>query len=86
MKLFVKNIESSINEMMLEMLFKQFGPITSTKIIYDKITWESKGYGFVEFENKEDALRAIEKLNGLAVKGKKLSVEEAEERKKWNDL
>ena len=82
MKLFIKNIESSINEMLLEMLFKQFGPITSTKIVYDKITWESKGYGFIEFENKEDGLRAIEKINGLVVKGLKMSVEEAEERRK----
>ena len=68
--------------MMLEMLFKQFGTVTSTKIIYDKITWESKGFGFVEFEKKEDAEKAMEKLNGLSVKGKKLSVVEAEERKK----
>ncbi len=82
MKLFVKNIESSINEMLLEMLFKQFGPIVSTKIVYDKITWESKGFGFIEFENKEDALRAIKKINGLVVKGQKMTVEEAEERKK----
>ncbi len=82
MKIFVKNIESSINEMLLEMLFKQFGPIVSTKIVYDKITWESKGFGFIEFENKEDALRAIEKINGLVVKGQKLTVMEAEERKK----
>ncbi len=82
MKLFVKNIEASINEMLLEMLFKQFGPIVSTKIVYDKITWESKGFGFIEFENKEDGLRAIEKINGLVVKGLKMSVEEAEERKR----
>ncbi len=82
MTLFIKNIESSINEMLLEMLFRQFGTITSTKIVYDKITWESKGYGFVEFEKKEDGLAAIEKLNGLVVKGLKLSVEEAEERKR----
>ena len=82
MKLFIKNIEPSINEMLLEMLFKQFGPIVSTKIIYDKITWESKGFGFIEFENKEDALAAIEKINGLVVKGLKMTVMEAEERKK----
>lgn len=68
--------------MLLEMLFKQFGPIVSTKIVYDKITWESKGFGFIEFENKEDALRAIKKINGLVVKGQKMTVEEAEERKK----
>ncbi|MBK8845105.1 MAG: RNA-binding protein [Bacteroidetes bacterium] len=82
MKLFVKNIESSINEAMLEGLFAPFGDIESTKIVYDRITWESKGYGFVEFEKKEDGEKAIEALNGREVRGKALSVAEAEERRK----
>ena len=45
MKLFVKNIEESVNEALLEAIFKQFGEIVSTKIVYDKITWESRGFG-----------------------------------------
>jgi RNA recognition motif-containing protein len=81
MKLFVKNIEPSINEVALEFLFKQYGSVLSTKIIYDRITWESRGFGFVEFAKKEEALKAIQELNGREIKGKKLAVSEAVEKR-----
>jgi cold-inducible RNA-binding protein len=81
MKLFVKNIEGTINEVLLESIFKQYGEVTDTKIIYDKITWESRGFGFVEFKKKEDAIKAIEGLNGKELVGKKISVEEAVEKR-----
>ncbi len=77
MKLFVKNIEPSVNEVLLEAIFKQFGEVLDTKIVYDRITWESKGFGFVEYKKKEDALKAIEALNGKELVGKKLIVSEA---------
>ena len=82
MKLFVKNIEGSVNEVLLESIFAQYGKIKDTKIVYDKITWESRGFGFVEFEKKEDALKAIEALNGKELIGKNLSVEEAVEKRR----
>ena len=81
MKLFVKNIEPTVNEVLLESIFKQYGEVKETKIVYDKITWESRGFGFVEFKNKEDAIKAIEGLNGKELIGKKLSVEEAVEKR-----
>lgn len=81
MKLFVKGLDDSINEAMLESLFAQYGEVLSAKVIYDKITWESRGFGFVEFEKKEDALKAMDALNNKEVKGKVLTVTEAEERK-----
>jgi len=81
MKLFVKNIEGTVNEVLLESIFKQYGDVKETKIIYDKITWESRGFAFVEFVKKEDALKAIEGLNGKELVGKKLSVEEAVEKR-----
>ena len=77
MKLFVKNISDDVNEMLLESIFRQYGDIVSTKIVYDRITWESKGFGFVEYEKKEDAMKAIEALNGRELVGKKLVVMEA---------
>ncbi|MFM2136499.1 MAG: hypothetical protein RL021_1899 [Bacteroidota bacterium] len=77
MKLFVKNISDEVNEMLLESIFRQYGDIVSTKIVYDRITWESKGFGFVEYEKKEDALKAIEGLNGRELVGKTLIVTEA---------
>lgn len=82
MKLFVKNIESSINEAVLESLFALYGEIESTKIIYDRITWESKGYGFIEFAKKADGQKAIEAMNGKEIRGKALSVVEADEKRK----
>ncbi|MFM9051948.1 MAG: RNA recognition motif domain-containing protein, partial [Bacteroidota bacterium] len=66
-----------VNEMLLESIFRQYGDIVSTKIVYDRITWESKGFGFVEYEKKEDALKAMEALNGREVVGKQLVVMEA---------
>jgi len=77
MKLFVKNISDEVNEMLLESIFRQYGDIVSTKIVYDRITWESKGFGFVEYEKKDAALKAIEELNGRELVGKKLIVTEA---------
>ena len=82
MKLFVKNLDQDINEAQLEGLFMKFGKVVSTRIVYDKITWESKGFAFLEMEKKEDALKAIEALNGKQLRGQELIVQEAEERRK----
>lgn len=81
MKLFVKNIHPDINELALEGIFAVHGEILSTKIIYDRADWSSKEFGFVEFEKKADALKAIEALNGKELKGKALEVKEAVEKK-----
>ena len=81
MKLFVKNIHKDVNEAELEGIFAVHGEILSTKIIYDRADWSSKGFGFVEFEKKADALKAIEAMNGKELKGKPLEVKEAVEKK-----
>lgn len=81
MKLFVKNIEENINELFLEALFSKFGKVLETKIVYDKITWESKGFAFVEMEKDEEALKAIETVNGKTLRGLELIVQVAEEKK-----
>lgn len=81
MKLFVKNIADDVNEMLLESIFRQYGDVVSTKIVYDRITWESKGFGFVEFSKKEEGMNAIEGLNGRELVGKKLIVSEAVEKR-----
>jgi len=81
MKLFVKNIHPEVNEVELEGVFAVYGEIDSTKIIYDRAYWSSKGFGFVEFVKKEDALKAIEAMNGKELRGKPLEVKEAIEKK-----
>ena len=58
-------------------LFSQFGEVSSAKIINDKESGRSKGFGFVEMENAEDALKAIASLNESEVQGRKLIVNEA---------
>ncbi len=68
--------------MQLEGLFAQFGKVVSTKIVYDTITWESKGFAFLEMVKKEDALKAIESLNGKEIKGRELIVQEAVEKRR----
>jgi RNA recognition motif-containing protein len=83
MKLFVKNLDKDINEMQLEGLFAQYGKVVDTKIVYDKITWESKGYAFLEMAKKEDGAKAIEALNGKEIRGRVLEVQEAEERRRF---
>lgn len=68
--------------MQLEGLFAQFGKVVSTKIVYDTITWESKGFAFMEMAKKEEAQKAIEALHGKEIRGKALIVQEAEERRR----
>ena len=61
----------------LESTFAEFGTVSSAKIIMDRETNRSKGFGFVEFNSKEDAESAIENLNGKEVSGRSLVVNEA---------
>ena len=81
MKLFVKNIHKDVNEAVLENLFAVYGEIISTKIIYDRADWSSKGFGFIEFEKKENGLKAIAAMNGKDLKGQPLEVKEAVEKR-----
>ena len=81
MKLFVKGLDESINEAILEGIFAQHGEVVSAKVIYDKITWESRGFGFVEMATKEAGEKAIEALNNKELKGQILIVTVAEDRK-----
>lgn len=82
MKIFVKNLAEDTNEFTLESVFSRFGEVLSAKIIYDRVTSESKGYAFVEMPDDEAANKAIEKLNGSTLEGNELEVSEAEDRSK----
>ncbi len=81
MNLFVKNLHESINAFYLEILFKTYGEVESTKVLYDHATGEHKGIGFVEMTKDTDAEKAIEALNGKEIKGKPISVEKAKPKK-----
>ncbi len=77
MNIYVGNMNFDLGNDDLYNLFSQFGTVTTAKIINDKVTGRSKGFGFVEMENDEDARKAISSLNESEVKGRKLIVNEA---------
>ena len=64
MNIFISNISFKVREQALGELFSQYGEVTSVRIIKDKESRRSKGYGFVEMANDEEATAAINALNG----------------------
>jgi RNA recognition motif-containing protein len=82
MNIYVGNLSYNVDEEELKKLFEEFGEVKSAKLILDKETQESKGFGFVEMENNEDAKKALEKLNGEEVNGRRLKVNIARPKKK----
>ena len=77
MKIFVGNLAHAVHEEELNELFSEQGRVSSVKIIRDMFSQISKGFGFVEMPGKADAKKAIDNLNTLDLKGKKLVVNEA---------
>ena len=76
-KLFVGSLPWAIDDQGLEDLFKEFGQVTSAKVIIDRETNRSKGFGFVEFDDDAAAKAAIDKLNGTDIQGRTIVVNEA---------
>jgi RNA recognition motif-containing protein len=76
-KLYLGSLPYSVDDVQLEELTKPFGEIISAKVIADKFSGQSKGFGFVEFANDDDAEKAIEGLNGKDLGGRALVVNEA---------
>lgn len=76
-KLYVGNLPFSATEQSLNELFANHGAVTSARIITDRETGRSKGFGFVEMSNTDEAQGAIENLNGQEFEGRKLVVNEA---------
>ncbi|WP_291725069.1 RNA recognition motif domain-containing protein [Bernardetia sp.] len=77
MNLYVSNLPYSISEEELEAVFSELGVVTSAKIITDRETRRSRGFGFVEMETEEDGQAAIEELNGIELKGREIQVKKA---------
>jgi cold-inducible RNA-binding protein len=79
-KLFVRSLSYNSTEASLEELFAAIGKVISAKIIMDRDTNRSKGFGFVEMESDEDAARAIKELDGKELDGRAIAVSEARPR------
>jgi len=80
MKIYVGSLSYKATEEDLKKEFENFGQVESVNIIKDRYSGESRGFGFVEMPNKDEAQSAIEGLNGRELKGRKISVNEARPR------
>lgn len=80
MNIYVGNLSWSMKDEDLSSLFSQYGAVTSAKILKDKVSGRSKGFGFVEMEDDEAARTAIANLNESEVQGRKLIVNESQPR------
>jgi RNA recognition motif-containing protein len=80
MKLFVAGLPYDLDDAELEEIFEKFGTITSAKVVMDRDTGKSKGFGFVEMPNDTEAKEAIEGLNDISLGKKPLVVKAAEDR------
>jgi len=78
MNIFVGSLPFSIDEADLRESFEAYGTVDSVKIITDKFTGRSKGFGFVEMSNDEEAQKAIDELNGATVEGRTIVVNKSE--------
>jgi RNA recognition motif-containing protein len=78
MKLYVGNLSYSVNEDDLREMFSAFGEITSAELIKDRMSGQSKGFGFVEMPNNSEADTAIKTLNGKMNDGRSLKVNQAQ--------
>jgi RNA recognition motif-containing protein len=79
--IYVGNISYSATEDNIKELFEQHGKVNSVKIIIDRYTQRSKGFGFVEMEDENEADEAINAINGFEFLGRNLKVNEAREKK-----
>ncbi|MBC7425225.1 MAG: RNA-binding protein [Bacteroidia bacterium] len=77
MNIYVANINFRANDDNLKEVFEAFGEVSSAKIISDKFTGKSRGFGFVEMPNEEEGKNAVEQLNGIEMMEKTLTVNEA---------
>ena len=80
MNIYVGNLSYQTTEDELRDLFAEFGDVVSAKLIADKFTSQSKGFGFVEMSNNSEAQKAMDELNGRDVNGRSITVNQARPR------
>lgn len=79
-KLYVGNLSYDVTDDELSRLFGQCGQVGSARIVKDRDSGKSKGYGFVEMPNDDEAKHAVSRMQGFDFKGRPLKVDEAQER------
>lgn len=84
-KIFVGNLSFQVSDFELQDMFKEFGEVVSAKVIVDKYTGRSRGFGFIEMSQDESADKAVQALNGADIKGRPINVSFAREQTERND-
>jgi len=79
-KIYVGNLSFNTNDEQLNQIFTPFGAVSSARVIKDKYTDRSRGFGFVEMDNVAEADKAIAELNGKPMDGRDLNISEAKPR------
>jgi RNA recognition motif-containing protein len=85
MTLYVGNIPYAVKEEELKEIFQEFGTVTSIKIITDKYTGRSKGFGFIEMENDEQEEKCVQECNRKEIHERNLVVAKAHSKKGYNE-
>jgi RNA recognition motif-containing protein len=80
MNIFIAGLPFSVEEAELKAVFGDFGFVKSLRIIKDRETGQSRGFGFVDMPNEEEAKEAIKNMNGGDYNGSRITVKEAEEK------
>jgi len=80
MNIYIGNLPFNLGEEDLREIFEEYGEVASSKIISDKFTGRSKGFGFIEMESDEEANKAIQELNNAEVGGRNIKVNESKPR------
>ena len=83
MNIYVGNLDFRVDENDLKKIFGEYGTVSETKIVTDKFTGKSKGFGFVVLENSSEANKAIGELNGATLENRAIIVNEARPRKQY---
>jgi RNA recognition motif-containing protein len=80
MKLFVAGLPFDLDDQELQDMFTPYGAVTSAKVILDRDTRKSRGFGFVEFSSEAEAREAIKALDGASLEGRNMTVKVAEDK------
>lgn len=80
MNIYVGNLSYDVNDKQLREVFEAYGSVSSAKVITDRNSGRSKGFGFVEMDNKAEAEAAIDQLDGAEIDGRPVKVNEAKPR------
>jgi len=86
MNIYIANLSYSVNDADLNALFQEFGEISSARVITDRVTGKSRGFGFVEMPNEAEALKAIKELNETEHEGKTIVVNAAKPKVEKRDF